>query len=195
MRIVKFFLAAVILILANNLQAQFKIGPKVGANITKIEGKSFSDEFQYNYLVGAFAEIGFGDKFSINPEVIFNQTSSTTSSQFKSIYEDVASGDQRKAKLNYLSIPVLMDYRLFGPLHLQAGPQFSILTRADKNLLNNGEEAFKSGEFSVVGGAQLKISSFRLSGRYVIGLNNINDIDNRDDWRNQAWQLSVGYAF
>ena len=53
--------------------AQFHIGIKAGANVNKIDGKSFKDQFRYGYHVGGFAEIGLGDKFGIQPEVVFNQ--------------------------------------------------------------------------------------------------------------------------
>ena len=46
----------------------------------------------------------------------------------------------------------------------------------------------------MVGGAQIKISKFIGSARYVIGLNDISDIDNQDKWKNQAIQLAVGIS-
>lgn len=177
-----------------NANAQFHIGAKAGVNITKIDGKSFKEEFNYNYLLGGFAEIGLGEKFSINPEVLFNQTTSTRDTSYKNVLPKFNS-EQTKAKLNYLSIPILVDMRLIGPLHIQAGPQYSILLNSDKTLLENGEQAFKSGDFALVGGANLKFNSFRITGRYVIGLDNINQAANQDKWKNQAIQVAVGYAF
>ena len=79
-------------------------------------------------------------------------------------------------------------------LKLQAGPQFGVLLDNNRTLLQNGGEAFKSGEFSMVGGAQVKLAAFRVSGRYVVGLNNLNDIDDRDKWKSQGFQVSVGLA-
>jgi hypothetical protein len=64
----------------------------------------------------------------------------------------------------------------------------------NKDLLQEVKDAFKSGDFSMVGGLQLKFSSIRLYGRYAIGLSNINDIDNRDSWKNQSIQLGVGFT-
>lgn len=174
--------------------AQFHIGFKAGTNISKIDGKSYKEQFSYNYLIGGFAEIGLGNRFSLNPEVIFSQTTATLSNDYKPIYEDVINASQTKAKLNYLSIPILLNAKIVGPLHIEAGPQFSILTNSDKTFLQNGENAFKKGDFSLVGGAQLKFSIFRITGRYVIGLDNINKIDNKDEWTKQAIQLSVGIA-
>jgi hypothetical protein len=89
----------------------------------------------------------------------------------------------------------LLNYKLIGNfLSLQAGPQFSILMKQDKSLLQNGAEAFKKGDFSMLGGVQLKLSAIRISGRYAIGLNNINDIGNKDEWKSQGFQVSLGLA-
>jgi hypothetical protein len=175
--------------------AQFHLGVKAGANISKVDGKSFKEEFAYGYHLGGFAEIGLGPKFSFQPEVLFSQVSSTLDSNYKAIYENVIASNQSKVKLGYLSIPLLLDYKFLGPIHLQAGPQFGILMSQDKNFLQNGADAFKNGDFSVVAGAQVKLAQLRITGRYVIGLNNINDIDNQDKWKNEVIQLSLGIAF
>jgi hypothetical protein len=54
------------------------------------------------------------------------------------------------------------------------------------------ETAFKSGDFSMLAGVQLKILSFRVYGRYAIGLTNINDIAQQDQWKSRTLQLGVG---
>jgi hypothetical protein len=64
----------------------------------------------------------------------------------------------------------------------------------NKNFLQNGADAFKKGDCSMVGGVDIKLTSLRVTGRYVIGLNNINDIDNQDEWKNQSIQISLGLA-
>ncbi|MBO9594839.1 MAG: PorT family protein [Niabella sp.] len=176
-----------------SLHAQFHIGAKAGVNATKIDGKSFKEEFDYNYLVGFFAEIGVGKKLSVNPELIYSQTSSTRDTSFNNVLPGF-NKDQTKAKLNYLSIPILLNLQLAGPLHIEAGPQFSVLTSSSKTLLQNGEQAFKKGDFSMVGGVQLKLSAFRISGRYVVGLSNISDLPSQEKWKNQAIQVAVGFA-
>lgn len=185
---------SVALLLSQLMMAQFHLGVKAGANLTKVDGHSFKEQFEYGYAVGGFAEIKLSDKFSFNPEVLFNQYTSTLDSSYKSIYENVIASDQSKVKLNYLTIPLILDYKFLGPVHLQAGPQFGILMNKDENFLQNGEDAFKKGDFSMAFGAQVKVAQFRFTGRYLIGLNNINDIDNQDKWRNQVIQLTVGIA-
>ena len=183
------------LLIAQASMAQFHIGAKAGANIIKIDGKSFKDEFRYGYHLGGFMEIPMGKKFQLQPEVLFNQYSTSVDSNFNHVYENAFNPGQRNVKLNYLSIPILLNYKLIGNfLSLQAGPSFGILIQQDKSLLQNGGDAFKKGDFSMIGGAQVKVGPFRLNGRYVIGLANINDIDNQEKWKTQGFQLSAGIA-
>src|SRR4051812_14720475 len=85
----------------------FHLGIKGGANIGKITGQSFKDEFSYGYHLGGFAEIGLGKKLSLQPEVVFNQFKQDTSAQFSEIYKNVLSSERLHVKLNYLSIPIL----------------------------------------------------------------------------------------
>jgi hypothetical protein len=184
-------LLLVLLLAAQASFAQFTIGVKGGANITKIDGRSFADEFAYGYHLGGFAIIGLGGRIGIQPEVLFNQFQTRTGTEFNAIYQNALNGSSN-VKLNYLSIPILLNYKLGSFLSLQAGPQFGVLLDRNKNLFENGREAFDRGDLSMLGGAQLSFGKIKLSGRYFAGLNNINDIDNRDKWKNQGWQLSVG---
>jgi hypothetical protein len=131
------------------------------------------------------------DKWHIQPEVLWNQYNTKTADNFDDIYSG-GMNNLKNVKLNYLSIPILLDYSPTRFFTLQAGPQFGILTNGDQTLIQNGKEAFKTGDFSMLGGVQLNIANFKLSGRYNVGLRNINDIDNRDKWKNQGWQISVG---
>lgn len=184
-----------VLLITHAAMAQFHVGVRIGTNISKIEGKSFKQEFNYGYLLGGFAEIGLGNKFSLQPEVLFNQYSTTLDSSFSHIYQNVFSSDQSKVKLNYLSVPILLSYKLLGPISIQAGPQFGVLIDHSKTLVQNGGQAFKNGDFAMLAGVQIKVAMLRVTGRYSVGLNNINDIDNQDKWKNQNIQLSVGFAF
>ena len=192
----KLAIMAIALLTMQAASAQFRIGVKGGANLVKVDGKSFKDEFRYGYHVGGFAEIGLTQdkKLSLQPEVLFNQYYTTLDSNFKSVYQNVINSDQSHVKLNYLSIPILLNYKFIGPIYLQAGPSFSILMDQDRNFLQNGGDAFKKGDFSMIGGAQVRLAKLYLTGRYVVGLANINDIDNQDKWKSQAIQLSVGLS-
>ena len=186
-------LAAVLL--SQALMAQFHLGAKAGANITKIDGKAFKDEFRYGYHLGGFMEVRLGNKLVLQPEVLFNQFTTSVDSNFSSVYHNAFNSSQSDRKLNYLSIPILLNYKLIGSfVSLQAGPQFGVLMNNDKNLLQNGGEAFSNGEFSMLGGVQFKIGMIRLNGRYMVGLNNLNDLGNSEKWKSEGFQGSLGLA-
>lgn len=174
--------------------AQFHLGVKGGANITKVDGKSFKDEFRYGYHLGGFAEIRMGNKFVLQPEVLFNQYATRLDSSFKNVYQDVFDGNSN-IKLNYISIPIVLNYKLIGSfLSLQAGPQFGILIDQSRTTLQNGADAFKKGDLSMLAGLNFKVGPMRINGRYAIGLNNISDITDDNKWNSQGFQVSVGLA-
>jgi len=184
---------SVLLVIASlGTRAQgFHLGIKAGANLFKVDGESFSQTYKFGYNVGAFSQINFTSSWGIQPEVMFNQTNYRTGTQFSSIYPNGV-GDV-KGKLNYLTIPVLLNFRPIPLLSILAGPQFGILLNQDQHLVNNAKDAFKKGDFSLVGGAQLNLASVMVGARYVIGLNNINDVTDDHSWKNQGWQLYAGF--
>ncbi len=172
---------------------KFSVGVKVGANMNKIDGQSFKDGYDLGYHAGVFAELGLSKKLAIQPEVLFNQVNTKRAAGFNDIYNQ-NNLNPRDIDLKYLSIPVLLKYDIAPFLSLNAGPQFSILIDDNQNLFNNGRDAFKKGDLAAVAGATLNVSKFRIYGRYAVGLNNINDIDNRDQWKSQQFQLGLGLA-
>jgi hypothetical protein len=82
-----------------------KLGVKAGANLGKIDGTDFKSGFQLGYQAGAFAEIGLGKTFGIQPELLFNQTNTKLATNTSQI-ADVSVNDE--IHLNYLSIPILL---------------------------------------------------------------------------------------
>jgi len=189
-------LSLIVLFTVPNLQAQgFHLGVKAGANMFKVNGQSFDQSFQYGYNVGGFAELNFTNHWGIQPEVMWNQTNYRTGDHFDAIFP--GGPNDLKGKLNYLSIPILLSFRPIKFISLQAGPQFGILMSGDQNLVENGRNAFKKGDFSLVCGAQLNLGGLKLGARYVIGLADINDVSNGtvtnpETWKNQGFQLYAG---
>lgn len=188
------FLAAGLLLLATQVSAQsLHLGLKAGATLGKIDGQDFKDGFNFGIHAGAFAEIGLGEKWGIQPEVLFNQTKTE-------VKQDIDAGDvlnsATKGHLNYLSIPLLVNFKPAKVLTLQAGPQFGILMNKDNSLVQNGKEAFKSGDFAIDLGAQLNLGSFKVYGRYNIGLSDtkISTITNQSKWTNQQLDFGIGYT-
>ncbi|MFT3747799.1 MAG: porin family protein [Agriterribacter sp.] len=182
------------LFIANSSSAQgIRLALHAGANMGKIDGKSFKDEYKLGYHLAVAPEIMFSSKWGIQPEVMFSQTNTSSSTQFEDIYK-ISSDELKDVKLNYLSVPLLLSFRPVSFLTFQAGPQFGILMNKQKKFLENGRDAFTDGDFSMLAGAQINILRLRVYGRYGVGLTNINDIDSQDKWKSQTVQLGVGFA-
>lgn len=176
-------------------QAQgLKVGIKGGANLSDASGQSFKNGFQYGYHGGVFVELMLSKKWGIQPEAMLSETNLRTASQFNQIYNGITLSTVTNIKLRYLNIPLLLNYRPVKLISLQAGPQFGILMDQTKSLSTNAGNAFKSGDLSMIAGAQLNLLKFKVYGRYAVGLSNINDIDNQDKWKSQTVQLGVGIA-
>lgn len=192
----KKIIAATAILLAT-LQAQSQniaIGIKAGANLTKVTGKAFKEEFDLGYHAGAFAEIELNKSWGIQPEVLFNQVNTNRASGIDSIFNNWQQNTS-SIQLNYLTIPILLRVNLNNLISLNFGPQFGLLLNKNESLWSNGKTAVKSGDLSAVGGVTVRLRSLRIFGRYVIGLNNINDIPNSDEWKSQQIQLGVGFRF
>jgi len=189
---VKLLIISALTLCTNLTFAQgFKIGVKVGASVNKITGQSFNNQFSFGYHIGGFATIKISEKIGIQPEVLINQTNVDTSSKFSDIY---AFNKVNGVKLNQLSIPLLLNYSPNKFVSFQVGPQYSILMNKDKTFNANGKDAFKTGDFSMLGGLQLNITKIRVYARYAVGLSNLNDIDNKEKWKSQSVQLGAGFT-
>ena len=140
----------------------------------------------------AFAEIKLSEKFGLQPEVYFSQVNIDTSSNFSSVYNFK---DLSKVQLKYINIPLLLSFKPNKFVALQAGPQYGILIDKSNTVLQNGQDAFKKGDFSMLAGIQLHFSKVRLYGRYIVGLTDIDDIDNQENWKAQTIQIGLGIAF
>ncbi len=187
----KFLSIIIALLISSSLFSQgLTFGIKAGANLGKISGQSFKDEYNLGYHAGAFVTIG-GKKWAIQPEVLFNQVNTDTATSFNEItgFKNV-----NKIQLHYLSIPILVNYKLSNLLALQFGPQFGILIDKNQSLVQNGKDAFKSGDFSLAGGLQLNLLKFRVYGRFVGGVTDVNNLSSNDTWKIQMAQLGIGIA-
>ena len=188
----KLFSLAIVCFISSSIFAQtFSLGIKGGANLGKISGQSFKDEFTLGYHVGAFATIPLGKKWAIQPEAMLSQVNVDTANNFSQVYQF---NHVDKINLQYLSIPILLNYNINKVLTLQAGPQFSIMLDKNKDLLQNGKDAFKTENFALAAGLQLNLLKFRVYGRFVGGVTDISNIGSADTWKTQSIQVGVGFA-
>lgn len=176
----------------------FRFGAKAGVNMNKVQGKSFKDGFNYNFQVGGFLQFNFSHRFGIQPEVNFVQTSSEFTDDANTIYDDVfLDGSQKKARLNYLEVPVLLNINIgmSKRVKLQVGPAYGGLLKQTVDSLKNNGNIYKKSEWSAIGGLWIQLPFVNIGARYKMGLTNINAIDDRQTWKNQAIQVFAGITF
>ncbi|MDF2383999.1 PorT family protein [Nostoc ellipsosporum NOK] len=176
----------------------FRFGAKAGVNINKIEGQAFKESFRYNYMLGGFLQWNFSRRFGIQPEFNFTQTSGEITSDETDVYDDLfLGGDQKKAKLNYFKIPLLLniDIGQSQRVKLQVGPQWGQLFDSKVDSLRPGRDIFRKGEFSLLGGLWFQLPFVNMGARYELGLTNLNDVSSQDKWRSQAFHIFAGITF
>jgi opacity protein-like surface antigen len=180
---------------SQSLMKPFRLGFKAGVNINKIDGKAYKEGFNFNYLLGVFGQIRLGSRFGLQPEINLTQGEAEFSNDPTEIYDDLfRSGTQTKAKLTHLQVPVLVNINI-GPtdrVKLQLGPQYgNIINETTDSLKTNGN-LFKNAEWSAVGGVWIQLPVVNFGARYVMGLTDINAVDDRQSWKNKGFNLFLG---
>ncbi len=192
------------LLLAPQAHAQF--GVKGGLNFAQLQGRDGEDaSYKTFYHVGILYQINILGPLSIQPEVQY----SVQGSDLKGVYTDY------QTKLHYFTVPVLAKVTL-GPVFVEAGPQFGYLVSANQDgkvQINNtngsasygqvnqsATDQYKRGDFSLAAGVGLKFSSLSIGGRFVAGLNDINDAKNLSGindprLKNRVFQLYAALQF
>ena len=176
----------------------FRIGARAGVNINKITGKSYNEGFNFNFQAGIFLQFNFSDRFGLQPEVNFVQSSSEFSNDANDIYYDLfLGGSQKKSKLNFLEVPLLLNINVGQSkrVKLQIGPAYGGLLKQTVDSLKTNGNIYKNGEWSAIGGLFIQLPFVNLGARYKIGLTELNAIDNQQKWRSQSIQVFVGVTF
>jgi hypothetical protein len=189
----KYILIALLPIgLCAGAQEKFGIGVKVGQNFSSVNSVAV-DRHSASFHGGVAFQIGLTEKISLVPELLLSQTKLATNSSIALVFSD----DNLKPEtyhLNYLMIPLLVQVKPFSSLLLQAGPQYGILLDHKKDGIESAKLAFQQGEFSFVGGAKVNLGGFFVYGRYVVGLQNISELQDQTKWRTTQWQLGIGLS-
>lgn len=172
----------------------FEYGPKLGLNVTTISipnnPTAIDPKLAINYQGGIFTRFNYG-KFSLQPEVVYQQKGAT----FKSPSE--------KHTYRYLSTPVLLGYTPLKGIYIEAGPEYSWALNAGYK--KDGTSIYgpdRDTDVSMVVGARVNMldmfSLFSLNLRYAHGLQNTTKrMSNTTplDFRTRTFQVSVTYTF
>jgi len=190
----KILLLSIAILTLTTLKSQEKIqfGIKGGANFTNMTSEILIEkEYKIGFHIGILAEISFGDKFSLQPEILY----STYGSKGKEIMYG-GPNITTEYKLDYIQIPILAKIYLYKSFSLEIGPSFNFLVNDKKiresNTITDIGEKF---EFSGILGVSYKLSSGLIgSFRYTNSLTNALNQDYFET-NNYGFLVGIGYLF
>lgn len=201
-------------------------GVKAGFNASTISRSDYNDDYYGNdqkmkagFNAGVFVNIPVAEKFSIQPELLFNQLGSKSETRYRDSQGNqmVTIEGNDKINLNYLALPVMVQYNILPQLYVEAGPEFGFLlggkskgdvtiTERSGNFTSYQSEEYSDdinmdrfNRFNVgigVGAGYYFTPQFGVTARFTAGLTNIMK-DNFDAFkaRNNAFQVGVAYKF
>lgn len=172
----RLIILAAALLICPLAQAQ-TYGIKGGVNFANLTGND-ADAFDgiTAFHVGLLAEYTILDRVTLQPELLY------------SVQGGEIDGDEYK--LNYVTLPVMVEFDIDGSLSLHAGPQFALLAGETSNIV---PQDAKNYDFGIAAGLEYDITDgLFLQGRYVWGQKQIFD---DADVKNSVIQLSLGFYF
>ncbi len=162
----------------------FSFGPKAGINISNYSGGDINSDAKVGYHIGGLLNFGFGEIFSIQPEVLF----STQGAKVEN------AGSKTNYKINYLNVPVMLKFRIANGFYIEGGPQAGF--RLSENIPDQTINDFAK-QLDLSAGAGLGYQSDAGIGiglRYMAGLSKVGDFSGRDispDFKNSVVQASL----
>jgi hypothetical protein len=177
----KFFLFAALFLAPLVIHAQgIGFGIKAGANFANQAIKDIDIKTATDFHAGAYVNLNFSDKWGITPEILYSAYGST--------WNDV------KIDLDYVAVPVMLRFKPISLLSLEAGPQFSFLTKANREDIGDFTDQMKKNDFGIAFGAGLHLPlGFNVGARYILGFTNISEVS-ADEIKNRTFQLYLGWT-
>lgn len=189
------FTFALLMITLAGYSQNFSIGPKFGLSSTKIDledGDFSTGDGEIGYHVGIFTRFGAAG-FYLQPELLYTQTSGT----FSYSSPTAGSSSEFKAQFNRLDIPVMLGFRMFKLLRIQAGPIGSINIKSElKDAADVVQDVdYKQATIGYQAGLGFDIGNFILDAKYESSLGNVTENVGgfQTDQRVSQWILSVGF--
>ena len=187
-----YLITLIIAVVATNaLQAQhLNIGIKGGLNMYNVvnENNNYGDPIA-GFHIGLVSHFHLNDQFALQPELVFSTQGSNNTND----------GLNSKLNLNYINVPVSLQYMFDNGFRLFAGPQLSFLVGA-KSYSNNTEldrtDDFNGIDFGAVLGMSYinPNSNLGIDVRYNLGLSEINETSTVSIY-NRGIQLGLFYLF
>ncbi len=189
----RIFLIAIIatVMAATTLQAQHaNIGIKGGLNLYNVINENSSNgDPTLGIHLGLLAHFHLNEQLAFQPEVVF----STQGSDYN------FNNTELNLNLNYVNVPLLLQYMFNNGFRLQAGPQLGVLVSA-KAKGDNGELDVKDDFNAIDLGASFGVgyinpnSNIGFDARYNLGLTDISE-DGGEESYNRGFQIGIFYLF
>lgn len=201
-------------------------GVKAGFNASalstgKADNADNNQKLKLGSHIGVFVNIPVAAKFSVQPELLFSQMGSKTEGKYT---YGSSLGNQfiiqefnYKTNLNYLVLPVMVQYRILPQLYVEAGPEFGLLlggkVEGDQRAQNtyNGTVSTYNESFSNkismdlynrfnfgigMGAGYYFTRNFGVTARFTAGITDIFKHDYYNNKvRNNVFQVGVAYQF
>jgi cellobiose-specific phosphotransferase system component IIB len=171
-----------------------EFGVKVGGVDSTLTGDITNMKSKVGLAAGAFVEIPVVSQLSVQPEVMYVMKGAKVDSSLV----------DAKYKIDVLEIPVLLKWKFSTESakvvpSVFVGPSIGFKLSAKEVVEDKSADIqnIKSTDFGLVFGAGVEFSKFTVDARYDLGLTNLNNADNKDDYsvKNAAFLLCVGYKF
>ena len=182
---VSFFLLAIFSFSFLTIDAQNAIGLKGGVNIANLSG--FTGRSRISAHGGLFLHHTINRNWCFQPELLYSGEGQRYFSN----------GDEHTLALNYLQVPLMIQYYPVPNIYLEAGPQVGLLLSAQDKINGveeahtNAKEDFSTAQVALGLGAGIKVSEqIILYGRYNFGLTDVSVFDNIID-HSRVGQLGV----
>lgn len=174
-------------------------GVKGGANFSSVKGITGLDQKgKIGFYAGVVMNVPLAAEFNIQPEVLYSNLGAKTTGNIASTIH-----------LDYISVPVMIQYNVLPQLYLEAGPQFSFLldsrvTSDNAAVEEAGNELVKKDNLkgfdfgAGIGAGYYFTPNIGLTARYIAGLTDIAKNRSGDDSnraRNNVFQLGLAYKF
>ncbi len=165
------------------------VGIKAGANFANLSTNTdnYSTSSITSYHVGAYVNINFSEKWGITPEVLWSaQGAEINNSQI----------NLKNAELNtdYVTVPIMLRWRIIKLISLEIGPQFNFLTNAELEGVGDVKDQMKSNTFSGAVGALVHLPLGLNGGvRYVMGMSDLSDVSNVE-FKDSTLQIYIGWT-
>jgi hypothetical protein len=177
----KSFLFIVIFLVPIVMQGQgIGLGIKAGGNWANQDVENVDINTVTSYHVGGYVNLNFSDKWGITPEILYSANGTEW--------------DNVKVNLDYVAIPVMLRFKPISLISLEAGPQFSFLTKANVENVGDVKDQLKNNDFGLAFGAGVHLPlGFNAGVRYVLGFTDISDVST-ESIKNRTFQVYLGWT-